>query len=490
MRIRIAVGLGIAVSLVACTPAPVPEPEPTASNEPSFTVVTTEAPTTLDPAGVTSQADAVVALATFRRLMVVHPQLSELKPDLALDCLFTSPVVYECALPKDLKFANGHALTGSDVAFSIQRAHRLAPTQETAGLFDSLLRVETEGDEIVRFTLRWADPEFGYALASPTASIVDEELYDPDALRPSDALPEGSGPFRMVTIGDGEFGFEKYAGYFGPQPAGVKTLDLQVVADSAAAEQAIADNAAGAVWRSLSSSALERLKATSDAGGATSGGFTPVAADQSAVRVTRLMWNPSSKARKNAELRRAVALSLQADRTLGSLVPTGTPGSAATFATGGSPAVPSPGGDRIRLKLGFAHNVPGIDDEARRIRDRIEDGAGVSVHLVADDPEPDLYLTDEPALVNTAVNWLRPYLENPLPDSAGKLNGLMRQLRGENDSEKRIALLEEIQQQAALDLTVLPVSQGVQALFLGPGVTIKPQPYGPGFQLGLWSFGR
>lgn len=485
-----AVGLVLAASLTACAPAAplarTPDPTPTA--EKPFVVATTEAPTTLDPAGVTSQADAVVALAAFRRLMVVHPQLSALKPDLATDCLFTSASVYQCELPKDLVFANGHALTASDVAFSVQRAHRLAPDHAAASLFDSLRRVEIEGDQIVRFVLRWPDPEFGYALAAPTASIVDEELYDPDALRPNDALPEGSGPYRLVTIGDGGLGFEKNGKYFGPQAATIRHLKLLVVADSAAAEQAINDNSVDAVWRGLSDAALERLRAEADAEGKTASGFTRVAPEHSAVRVTRLVWNPQSKNRKNEELRKAVALSLQADRTLASLVPTLTPGSKATFPTGGVANTPALGGDRLRLSLGFAGNIPGLDDEARMLRDRIEAGAGVSVKLVADNQDADLFLTDEPAMVNTAVNWLRPYTDNPLAGSTDQVEKLVGQLREENALERRTELLASLQKQAAIDLTVIPIAQGTQSLYLGSGVSLDPQPFGPGFQLGLWSF--
>ena len=65
-----------------------------------------------------------------------------LKPDLATDCLYTSPVVYECLLPEDLSFHNGHALTASDVKFSIERAYRLNVPRSSVHLLDSLQRVD------------------------------------------------------------------------------------------------------------------------------------------------------------------------------------------------------------------------------------------------------------------------------------------------------------------------------------------------------------
>ena len=51
----------------------------------------------------------------------------------------------------------------------------------------------------------------------------------------------------------------------------------------------------------------------------------------------------------------------------------------------------------------------------------------------------------------------------------------------------REALLAEIQQQAAADLTVLPQSLAAETMLLGPGVTLQGQPFGPAWQLGLWS---
>ena len=46
------------------------------------------------------------------------PEGAELKPDLASDCLYTSPTTYQCDLPEGLAFHNGHELTASDVKFT------------------------------------------------------------------------------------------------------------------------------------------------------------------------------------------------------------------------------------------------------------------------------------------------------------------------------------------------------------------------------------
>ena len=110
--------------------------------------------------------------------------------------------------------------------------------------------------------------------------------------------------------------------------------------------------------------------------------------------------------------------------------------------------------------------------------------------VVADDSEADLVLVDQPAAVNTASAWLLAYTDNPLPQSREKLAKLSEELRATTDQTRRDELLEAIQKKAAEDLTVIPVSQGVQPIVLGEGVSLAAQPYGPGFQLGLWSFRR
>ena len=474
--------------LAGCTPTPAPpDTTPSATPPEPLTVVTTQVPRTWDPAGATTGADAVVALGVFSRLMVVWPEESELKPDLATDCLFRSARVYECQLPPDLTFHNGHALTASDVKFSINRAYRLGVAGTAVPLLDALARVEVVDDLTVRFSLAWADSQFGFALATPTASIVDEELYDPDTLRPLEGLPVGSGPDRLVTAAERELVFEPFEEYVGALGPGPRPLRLTLAADSVAAEQAITDGTAHAVWGGLMPSAVERLgtEVEQSTDGRTRSGFQRAAKEP--ARVQRLLWNPASPVVGRADLRRVVSLSLQADRSLASLLPVQLTDAVRSFPTGGNPEVPTLEGRRPKLTLAYASEVPGQADLARLLRDRLEDNGRLSVLLQPDAPGADLRLSDEPAWVNTPWGWLQAYLEHPLPGSAGKLAELSRKARETTDPAVRTSLLAEIQQQAAADLTVLPVSQGVRTVFLADGVTQVEHPFGPGYHFGLWS---
>ena len=500
MRRPLAGTVALLVVLAGCTlPSNDPEPAPEAVDTPAtmasasptppprpFTVTTTEVPATFDPAAATTAADAIVALNAFSRLMVVHPQVAELKPDLARDCLYTSPTTYECDLPEGLTFHNGHALTASDVKFSIERAYRLSVPSSSIQLFDSLNRVEVADDLTVRFHLKYADTQFGHALATPAASIVDEELYDPDAVRPNEGQVVGSGPYELVTTAPDRLVFERFTDYRGALTGQIDEIQLEFAADSAAVEAAVAEASTDVVWRSLSASALERITTEMAAGGGrTESGFTRV--ELAGARVNRLVFRPASPFRDDPAVRGAVAAALQADRTLASVVSPSVEGSVDAFPVGGQAEMPDLGGQRLRLTLAYTSRAPGARDRAAVLRDRLEESAGISVQLVPDTLEADLVLTDRPAWVNTAFGWLQPYVDDALPGSQAKIDQLVQSARETPDPATRNALLAEIQQQAAVDLTLIPLSVGPENMLLGPGTTLQGQPFGPAWQLGLWS---
>ena len=135
-----------------------------------------------------------------------------------------------------------------------------------------------------------------------------------------------------------------------------------------------------------------------------------------------------------------------------------------------------------------SRTAPSHGDLASLLRDRIEGLDGVSVRLVTSG-SADLWLTDTSAWVNNATGWLQRYLTNPIAGSASKLTDLERRARTTSGTQRTTAL-NEIQQQAAADNTVLPVSQSDGILFVGKGVTLIGEPFGSGQILGLWGITR
>lgn len=490
---RSALAVAIALAIVGCTPAPgstttsrpatasggaTPATRPSAADRP-FTLLTSERPRTFDPALATTDADATVALDVFQRVLSAPTGGGALKPD-AGDCLFREPTLYECTLTSGLAFSNTHALTASDVKFSVERLLRLAPNGPTARLFDALAAVEAPDAATVRFRLSWPDTQFGYALAAPAASIVDEEAYPADAARPDTAMPFGSGPFTVSRAASG-LTFTRNAGYEGATPAALPSVVLRYAADSAEAEEAMTVGSVDAVWRTLDASALTRLAA-----GVSVSKLARVALP--GVSLERLVWNPRSKARSAVELRTAVAAALQGDRTATSLVPPRVAGSVASFPAGGRPEKAAPP-DKVALVLAYDRAAPDAADRANVLRARLQ-AAGISVTVKPNPRDRDLTLTDVAAPVDTAVAWLEPYLTDPLPGSAEKLVALGQTARAGGEAGARSTALAEIQRQAAVDDTVLPVALGDATLFVSPAYATAPDAFGPSWQLGLWGFTR
>lgn len=481
--------LAVGVLLAGCTPGGASSPTPTATpTTRPFTVLTSQPIGSVDPVAATTETDATLVLNAFSRLMTVQPDTGALKPGLATDCLFKTETVVECTLPADVTFSNGDVLTSADVKFSIERAYRLGSAGTSAGLLDALDTVEAPDARTVRFNLKFPDAQFGFALATPAASIVDAKVYDPDQVRGLDQPLVGSGAFTVSAIDASHAVLDRRVASTGE--GAVNALEIRVVADSAAAEGAIKDGTADVVWGALDAAAVQRL--TTEISGSkdhtTAKGFTRISLPT--VRQQQLRWTPGSEYRLDATLRDAVAVALQADRTATSLVPLGMSGHVDSFPVGGTPAVTRPDGARLRLTLGYSSKSPGLADLARTVRDRVENLVGVSLQLIPDSEATDLVLVDTQVWLNTPLGWLQPYLQEPLPGSAAKLAELDRLVRSTTDTGAKDAALAEIQKQAAVDNTVLPMAQTDGVLFVGPGVRVPTETFGPGWRLVLSGVSR
>ena len=129
----------------------------------------------------------------------------------------------------------------------------------STSLMSSLRRIETPDDETIRFVLSRVDTQFGWALASPTASIVDEESYDADQIQPVKGPIVGSGPFQVVKFADDELQLSRYPDYIGRNPGRIPELVYRTAPDSATIEDAMTKGAVDVVWRGLDAAAVTRL---------------------------------------------------------------------------------------------------------------------------------------------------------------------------------------------------------------------------------------
>lgn len=480
----------------ACTPDGDPAPGPTQSTPSAtpLTVLSTDPIRQTDPAAVTDPGSVVLSLNVFQRLMTAEPGQAVLKPDAAKDCLFTSSTVYTCTLNPNMVFHNGHQLTSSDVKFSIQRALRLNVAGSSATLLSTLRKIETPDPVTVRFVLSEVDTQFGWALASPAASIVDAEVYNADEIRPSDQPIVGSGAFSVTSLAKGELRLQRNQSYVGRTPARMDSVIYKTVADSAALEDAMKTGTADVIWRGLSAAAITRYSRqvqiseneTTDAGYALQ--------QQTGTRVLMLAWSSSSKHRSDDDLRNAITVALQGDRTLDSVVPGGIPNHISAFPLGGSAKPDITWSNQVQLTLGYDPTMPDGQDIATQIRTRLEDTGGMSVRLRAVDPTaddaPDLMVLDRKAWTSTGLSWLQPYLDGPLPDSASDVAGLERRFRAATEEADAMRAMTSLQRKAAADAVLVPLTQSDEYVVTAPRVQVPANSFGPGWQLGLWGMTR
>jgi peptide/nickel transport system substrate-binding protein len=372
------------------------------------------------------------------------------------------------------------------VKFSIERAARLNVPGSSAVSLSSLRRVQTPDQKTVRFVLSRVDTQFGWALASPAASIVDEELYDADRLRDLDDPIVGSGPFVVTKYTGNQLQLSRYGDYVGRNPAQLPYLVYRSVADSPTIEDAMTNGLVDVVWRGLDTPAVTRYsqQVGQNPNHETMNGFTQNVLG--GARVLQLQWSPNSRMRSNKALRQAIAVALQRDRTSDSIVPNGVPGHAAAFPLGGKAKPKVTWKSRINLTLGYDASMPNGQDIATQIRGRLENTGGLSVQLKPGDPNADLKLVDRKAWTATALAWMQPYLDAPLLTAASTIKTIETEFRATTDSDTADRQLAALQNQAAVDLTVLPITQSEEHIYLRRGVEMAGGSYGPGWQLGFF----
>ncbi|MBG0853013.1 peptide-binding protein [Streptomyces spinoverrucosus] len=165
----------------------------------TVTVGTTDAVTSLDPAGAYDAGSWGLYSNVFQSLLTFEPGGATPEPDAASNCDFTGPDLrtYRCQLRAGLTFPDGREMTAEDVKFSFDRVKRINSKVGPASLFDTLKSVEA-GDRTVTFNLSASDATFPFKVATGAGSIVDRTKYPADALREDNAV-DGTGPYTLTA---------------------------------------------------------------------------------------------------------------------------------------------------------------------------------------------------------------------------------------------------------------------------------------------------
>ena len=172
-----------------------------------ISVGTTDVITSLDPAGSYDNGSFAVQNQVFGFLMNSPYGSPDVEPDLAESAEFTDPTTYTVTLKDGLTFANGNALTSSDVKFTFDRQLAIADDNGPSSLLGNLASTEAPDDKTVVFTLKGADQTWPQILSSPAGPIVDEDVFSATSLTAPDDIVEGnafSGQYAITDYSENE----------------------------------------------------------------------------------------------------------------------------------------------------------------------------------------------------------------------------------------------------------------------------------------------
>lgn len=235
----------------------------------SIIIGTTDPLTTLDPAGSYDNGSLAVQTQVFATLLDSAQGESDVKPDIAVSAEYTSPTEYTVVLKPDLKFANGHALTSSDVKFSFDRQVKINDPSGPAYLLGNLDHIDTPDAVTVVFTLKTDnDVIFPKILSSPAAWIVDEDVFSATAITPDKDIVDANAFEGPYVISSFDFNTlityapnASYAGQYGVPKTG--DITVKYYTDPSNLKLDVQSGAVDIAYRSLNPTDIEDLRGDS-----------------------------------------------------------------------------------------------------------------------------------------------------------------------------------------------------------------------------------
>ncbi|TCI99288.1 ABC transporter substrate-binding protein [Aeromicrobium sp. IC_218] len=238
----------------------------------AIVVGTTDKVVSIDPAGAYDNGSLNVQTQVYQYLLNFPAGSTELTPDAAEKCDFSTPTEYTCTIKDGLKFANGNPLTANSVAFSYQRIVDINDPNGPASLLGNMAKVEAKDDTTVVFTLKSPnDQTFPQVLVTSAGPIVDEKTYPKDRVLSDDEAVKAngfSGPYTIAKYSKNEVAqFEAnadYDGAYGKPKAASVTMSYYKDANNLKLD--IENKKIDVAYRSLTPTDIESLE---DADGVT-----------------------------------------------------------------------------------------------------------------------------------------------------------------------------------------------------------------------------
>jgi peptide/nickel transport system substrate-binding protein len=482
----------------------------------TINIGTTDKVTTLDPAGAYDNGSFAVANQVFPFLMNTPYGSPDVEPDIAESAEFTSPTEYTVTLKPGLKWANGNDLTSSDVKFSFDRQVKIADENGPSSLLYNLESVDAEDDTTVVFNLKQPNDQiFPQILSSPAGPIVDEESLSPDELTPDADIVDANAFAGQYTITSYDFnnliGYKAYPDYEGLLGAPkTDVVRVRYYTDASNLKLDVQEGNVDVAWRSLSATDIEDLR----------GDDSVKVVDGPGGEIRYIVFNfdtqPYGAATAEADpakalaVRQAVAHLVDREEIatqvykdtftpLYSFVPEGLTG--ATEALKGLYGDGQGGPDTakaeevltaagvttpVTLNLQYSndHYGPSSGDEYALVKDQLESSGLFTVNLqttewvtYSKERSTDVYPAYQLGWFpdySDADNYLTPFFltENFLANhySDQEVNDLILKQATTADPAERTALIEQIQEKVAAQLSTVPLLQGAQVAITGADV--------------------
>ncbi|WP_218221215.1 ABC transporter substrate-binding protein [Nesterenkonia sp. Act20] len=232
----------------------------------SIAIGTTDVVTSLDPAGSYDNGSFSVQNQVYPFLMNTPYGSPDVEPDIAESAEFTEPTQYTVTLKEGLTFANGNELTSSDVKFTFDRQLEIADPNGPSSLLYNLDSVETPDEQTVVFNLKSEDDQtFPQILSSPVGPIVDEDVFSPTELTPSEDIVEGdafAGQYAITDYTENELiryeAFEDYQGLL--DAAETDVITAQYFTEETQLKLAVQEGDIDLAFRNLSPTDLGDLR--------------------------------------------------------------------------------------------------------------------------------------------------------------------------------------------------------------------------------------
>lgn len=482
----------------------------------AITVGTTEVVTSLDPAGAYDNGSFGVMTNVYPFLLNNPIGSSDVEPDIAVSAEFTTPTEYTVVLKDGLTFANGNDLTSSDVKFTFDRLVAISDPNGPQDLLANLDSVEVVDDTTVVFhLLSENDQTFPQVLSSPAGPIVDEDVFAADAVTSDEDIVAGkpfAGQYSLENFDKGNLAaykaFDGYQGLWGA-PASSE-VNVKYFAGESNLSQAIETKAVDVAFRSLSATDIEKfegadgLNVVKGPGGEIRyivfnfgiqpyGSLTPEADEAKALAVRQAAADLIDREKISEQVFKGTYTPLY------SYVPEGLTGATQSLKGLYGDGNGGPDADRaakrladagvetpVELDLQYAGERYGAAsaEEYAQIKSQLEADGLFAVNLQSTewgqftkDRVADMYQAHQLGWFpdySDADNYLTPFflnggfLANHYDNPA--VNELILKQLVTPDAAERTALIEQIQDLVAQDLSTLPMQQGAQVAVAVDGV--------------------